>query len=267
MTRAVEVVAAGVSTTVQDLGRPGFGHLGVSPAGAVDPQLAGRTNALVGNDRGAAVIETAAGLHFRAVGPLVIATSAEALPRSLHDGEEVTLPADPTRRWQYVAVRGGLAVSAVLGSRSFDTMAGLGPAPPVDGDRLPVGPEPDRPVLGEPVPAPAVRDVVRIEAGPRADWLADGAVELLTAVSWRVGPSNRVGTRLSGPKLAWAATAELPSEGLVRGAIQVPPDGQPVVMLADHPTTGGYPVVAVVRAADVGNVGQLPDGSRLRFRR
>ena len=99
-----------------------------------------------------------------------------------------------------------------------------------------------------------------------ADWFGEDAVHHLTAAEWTVTAASRVGVRLGGPQLSRTTQAELPSEGLVIGAVQVPPDGQPVVMLADHPTTGGYPVIAVVDEDDVGRLAQRPAGSTVRFR-
>lgn len=267
MSAHLQIVQTGWSTSIQDMGRPGWAHLGVSPSGAVDATLAATANRLVGNPDGAAVVETAGGLVVRAVGALVVAVTTEPLPRSLADGALLRVDPDPTRRWHYVAVRGGLAVEPVLGSRSTDTIAGIGPPIPVPGALLPVGPDPRGPLVGEPVPAAPPADVVRIEPGPRFDWITDSAMVALTTHEWRIGSASRVGVRLTGPALERAVEDELPSEGLVRGAVQVPPDGQPVVMLADHPTTGGYPVVAVVHPDDVAAVGQRPDGTTIRLRR
>jgi biotin-dependent carboxylase-like uncharacterized protein len=178
----------------------------------------------------------------------------------------------------YLAVRGGLELPAVLGSRSRDTLAGLGPAPLRPGDELPVGdPRPPRvtgwptveqaPVAGPPPPDDVV--VLRAVPGPRADWLDDAARAALWGAEWEVSAdSDRVGIRLAGPPLDRAEAvrdAELPSEGLVRGAVQVPPSGGPVLFLADHPVTGGYPVALVVLDADVDRAAQLRPGQHLRF--
>jgi biotin-dependent carboxylase-like uncharacterized protein len=169
----------------------------------------------------------------------------------------------------YVGVRGGVAVPDVLGSRSTDTLSGLGPPPLRSGDELPVGDlAADEPVVDvAPVARPADRPVLGVLPGPRRDRLADDAWALLTSAEWAVGTdSDRVGLRLSGPALRHAASGELPSEGLVPGAVQVPPDGAPVLFLADHPVTGGYPVLAVVRTADLPIAAQLRPGDVVRFR-
>jgi allophanate hydrolase subunit 2 len=248
----IEVVAPGLLTTVQDRGRPGHAAIGVPHGGAVDLALAAHCNRLVGNDDGAAVLETVGGLRLRAVTAVVIATDLEPVARSLRPGE-----------WHYVAVRGGIDVTPVLGSRSTDTLSGLGPPSPEAGDRLAVGPEPARRPIGETWPPPDVPDIALITPGPRADWFA--RVDDLVVRRWTVTDVSRVGVRLGGGGLERVVEVELPSEGLVRGAIQVPPDGHPIVMLADHPTTGGYPVAAVVEPECLAAVSQRPVGSSVRF--
>ncbi|WP_455709626.1 5-oxoprolinase subunit C family protein [Micromonospora sediminicola] len=168
------------------------------------------------------------------------------------------------RTW--LAVSGGIAVEPVLGSRATDTLSGLGPLPLRDGDRLPLGtpagpPPPVDVAVDRPVPA-EVRLAVR--PGPRQDWFTPAAFDLLCRDAYTVGPdSNRVGARLAGAALPRAVAGELPSEGLVLGAVQVPPDGQPLVFLADHPTTGGYPVIGVVD--DVTALAQARPGTTVRF--
>jgi biotin-dependent carboxylase-like uncharacterized protein len=166
-------------------------------------------------------------------------------------------------------VRGGVDVPAVLGSRSTDTLSGLGPPPLAAGNRLPLGRlAGEEPVVDvAAVRPPSADPVLRVLPGPRRDWLSPSAWTALTTRLWTVtADSNRVGLRLSGPRLERARDDELPSEGLVPGAVQVPPDGAPVLFLADHPVTGGYPVLAVVRTADLPAVAQLRPGDRLRFR-
>jgi allophanate hydrolase subunit 2 len=139
----------------------------------------------------------------------------------------------------------------------------------VAGERLPVGAlAGDEPVVDvAPVAGLPERPVLRVLPGPRRDWLEPAAWTVLTAEEWTVtADSDRIGLRLRGPRLERARTDELPSEGLVPGAVQVPPDGDPVLFLADHPVTGGYPVLAVVVTADLPVAGQLRPGDRLRFR-
>jgi allophanate hydrolase subunit 2 len=266
MTTSIEVVRAGIATTIQDLGRPGMAHIGVSPSGAVDPRLAALTNRLVGNDPGSALIETCGGLILRARGAVLIANSTELAPTSLGPGEDYRGGSDPLKLWQYVAVRGGFDVPPVLGSRSTDTLSGLGPAPLSEGDLLVVGPEPGNPVAVDHATAGHAGDSVRLGPGPRLDWFERGSFERLLKQPWVVTDSSRVGVRLSGVRLTRTVTHDLPSEGLVRGAVQVPPDSDPVMLLADHPTTGGYPVIAVVHPDDVAIVAHTSPGGRVRFR-
>ena len=266
MSSAIEVVTPGIATTIQDRGRAGYAHLGVSPSGAVDPRLASLTNRLVGNRDEAALIETCGGLVLRFTGAALIATSSELAPVSIGAGETYRLPGgDQSRLWHYVAVRGGIDVPAVLGSRSTDTLSGLGPSPLATGDVLPIGLEPESHVTVDQAPVTQLRDVVRVTPGPRLDWFDPLSFERFVAGAWTVTESSRVGVRLSGLRLVRRITHDLPSEGLVRGAIQVPPDSDPVMLLADHPTTGGYPVIAVVDFDDVAVVAQTSPGGTVRF--
>ena len=161
-------------------------------------------------------------------------------------------------------------MAPVLGSRSTDTLSGLGPAPIQIGDVLPIGEPPKRfPQVDQAPTARPSEGVLLLHArlGPRADWLADPSA--LAATEWAVSPrSDRVGLRLQGEPLGRHASrvgAELPSEGVVLGSVQVPAGGEPVLFLADHPVTGGYPVAAVVRGADVDRAAQAAPGQRIRF--
>ncbi len=277
----LEVIRAEGLVTVQDDGRPGLAHLGVPRAGPLDRPAAALANRLVGNAPGAALLETTLlGVSVRALRAVTVAVTGAACGVDV-DGwarpfaEPVSVPAGavltvgPATRGvrSYLAVAGAVAVDPVLGSRSTDTLAWVGPPAVVAGVRLPVGPaRPPRPVD---VPAPERGGApLLVRPGPRADWFGPGALERLVATEYAVGEaSNRIGLRLSGPPLARVVGHELPSEGLVLGAVQVPPDGQPVVMLADHPTTGGYPVVAVVEADDLAWCAQLRPGDPVRFAR
>lgn len=265
--RTLTVVVAGVATTVQDHGRAGLAALGVPRSGAVDAGLHDLVNRLVGNPLDAATLETAGGLVVTSGGPIVIAASGEDGPRSLTAGQVVHVDPAPGEQWAYLAVRGGIAVDPVLGSRSRDTLSGLGPLPPRPGAELPVGADPGTPLATDNAPRRIRTGVVsvRIWAGPRADWFDAGAIGALMSGAWAVSRDvSRVGVRLDGPLLA-RRRDELPSEPLVLGAIQVPPDGRPVVMLPDHPTTGGYPVIGVVDAGDVGSLAQARPGTAVRM--
>ena len=192
-------------------------------------------------------------------------------PCTVPAGGRLTIGTPASGVRTYVAVRGGFAVAPTLGSRSTDVLSGLGPAPLSPGDVLPVGSDHSGPppaVEVAPVnPPPAGDLVVRVLPGPRADWCTPEALRTLSSAAFTVAPdSDRVGVRLSGPRLTRSRLAELPSEGVVAGSIQVPPSGQPVVFLADHPVTGGYPVIAVVRSADLPVLAQARPGQRVSFR-
>jgi KipI family sensor histidine kinase inhibitor len=264
----LRVVSAGVATSLQDRGRPGYAHLAVPGSGAVDRRSAELVNRLVGNPPDAAVLETAGGLVLEAIAPAVVADSTTGAVEAVNPGDTVRIDPAVGELWAYLAVRGGFEGELVLGSRSWDSLSKLGPRPPKSGDALNAGDDPTTPVATAQAPHPPSEQtsVVRVRGGPRADWFTPEALGVLTGTAWTVTASSRVGVRLSGQQLVRINTAELPSEGLISGAIQVPPDGQPVAMLADHPTTGGYPVIGVVEEADLGSLAQLPPGSIVRFR-
>ncbi|UUN25720.1 biotin-dependent carboxyltransferase family protein [Streptomyces sp. FIT100] len=280
--RALAVVRAGALTTVQDLGRPGYAHLGVPRSGALDPAALRLVNRLVGNPERAAVLETTlTGCAVRprravtvAVGGAPCAVRVGGRPAAW--GAPVRVPAGTLLEVgaavrgvrSYVAFAGGVEAEPVLGSRSTDLLSGLGPAPLGDGAVLPLGVPAGPPgrLDGTPWPAPASELILRVGLGPRDDWFTAAALRTLATGAYRVSAaSNRIGLRTEGPSLERSVGAELPSEGMVLGAVQVPPDGRPVVFLADHPTTGGYPVVAVVREADLGAAAQAAPGTPVRF--
>ena len=199
-------------------------------------------------------------------------------------GSLLRLGAPPAGLRTYLAISGGLAVTPVLGSRSADMLSGLGPPPLRPGDKLPVGRPRSRPEYqlgrqpgGARLTAAAGRSPatssaenvaeLRVIAGPRDDWFTAQAMAALASTGFEVtAASNRSGLRLAGPPLRRARGGELPSEGMAAGSLQVSHDGQPILLLADHPTTGGYPVIAVVVSADLGVAAQLRPGQRIRFR-
>ncbi|MEV0441376.1 biotin-dependent carboxyltransferase family protein [Streptomyces spectabilis] len=280
--RALAVVRSGALTTVQDEGRPGHAHLGVPRSGALDRPAAALVNRLVGNPPEAAVLETT--LNGCAVRPrcaVTVAVSGAPCPvtvdgRPVPWGMPVRVPAGAlldvgtavSGVRAYLALSGGVAVEPVLGSRSTDLLSGLGPPPLVDGAVLPLGDAAFAHARVDvvPQPGPPSELVLRLTAGPRADWFTPEALRTLATRAYRVSSaSNRIGLRTEGPPLDRAVGGELPSEGMVLGAVQVPPDGRPVVFLADHPTTGGYPVVGVVRGADLAGAAQAVPGTRVRF--
>ena len=281
---ALEVLAPGPLATVQDLGRPGLAALGVGAAGAADRSGLRLANRLVGNPECAAGLElTFGGFRARAAGLLTVALTGAwcpavagrravgmNAPTTLRPGEilELGTPVEGART--YLAVRGGLDVPPVLGSRSTDLLSGLGPQPVRAGTTLPIGrAAAGFPVVDQaPVPRRGAGDgPLRILPGPRADWFAPDALRVLSSEAYLVtAESNRIGARLDGPELRRADAAELAPEGMVRGALQVPPHGRPVLLLADHPVTGGYPVIAVVVDEDVDLAAQLRPGDSVRFR-
>jgi biotin-dependent carboxylase-like uncharacterized protein len=264
----ITIVRLGWATTIQDRGRSGLAHLGVPRSGAIDVGLAAVVNRAVGNPMDHAVLETAGGLVVEARREVLVATSAHLAPVHLRPGERVAVDPAHDRAWAYLAVRGGLVADAVLGSRSQDTLSGLGPPRLAEGATLEVADAPAAAAAADVVAIGEPGHDVRVWPGPRTDWFEPGALQRLCAVTWSVGTEvSRVGMRLDGPALRRAVQGELPSEGLVRGAVQVTPDGRPVVMLADHPTTGGYPVLAVVHPDDVGDLAQHRPGRAVRFRR
>jgi biotin-dependent carboxylase-like uncharacterized protein len=268
---AIQVVRPGLMTTVQDRGRPGFAHLGVPPSGAADIASLDLGNRLVGNPRDAAALEATLDgpvLRFdgRAAVALTGATTVEVRELAPGDVLEVGRCVHGVRT--YICVRGGIDIEPTLGSRSTDLLTGLGPAPLQAGDVLQVGPEPaEKPRPGTvPERVLPAEPVLRVRFGPRDDWFTAAGIDALCGEPWRVSASsNRVGVRLEGPPLERARHDELLSEGLVTGALQVPPSGRPILLLQDHPTTGGYPVIAVVHSDDLWLAGQLTPGQHVRF--
>jgi biotin-dependent carboxylase-like uncharacterized protein len=260
--------------------------MGVPGSGALDRFALHQANRLVGNPSGTVAIEFAFGGAVRALADVVVCVSGERTsvalthadgrttpithptPVHLHSGDTLTIsPGRGVRT--YLAVRGGFDVPAVLGSRSSDVLSGIGPAPLRAGAGLAIAAPAGPSTVGEPEPWPRRLSAGVIELpvmlGPRDDWFTD--VDELFAQPWTVTPqSNRIGLRLRGNRgLARAITRELPSEGMVAGAVQVPPDGQPVLFLADHPVTGGYPVIAVLHSSALDKAGQLAPDQVVRF--
>ncbi|WP_348788712.1 biotin-dependent carboxyltransferase family protein [Leifsonia sp. NPDC080035] len=301
----LRIVQPGPLALVEDLGRPGLAAVGVGVSGALDRGALRLANRLVGNDEDLAGLELlVGGFEARLDGDAPVWFAVTGAPGAvLLDGRPVdafaAVRAEPGQTIliapavsgvrRVLAVRGGIDVDAVLGSRSRDTLSGIGPEPLSAGDVLPVGPAP---VTGVPaldfLPVVAAPDgsggpvEVRAHRGPRADWFTDTALEVFFAVPWRVSAqTDRVGARLDPPRipahaagvhphatplLERAVTAELPSEPMVAGSVQVSPDGRPTVLLADHPVTGGYPVIAVVADADLDRFAQLRPGDAVLFR-
>jgi len=289
---AVRVIDPGPLAFVQDLGRPGLAALGVSASGAFDRAAHRLANRLVGNDEGAAAIECLlgglrlalpAGTWFAVTGAWSDAVLVTDDGRRRVEPHTATLVASASELHlgpvthglrSTVAVRGGLAVPLALGSRSRDTLAALGPEPLHAGDVLPLGPEPAAPVpAADLVPVdPPTDGVVElgVRPGPRHDWFDATAWSLLLTSEWTTSArSDRTGVRLEGPALARVPDlvgVELASEGMLRGSLQVSPDGAPTVLGPDHPVTGGYPVIAVVVDAALDRLAQLRPGQPVRLR-
>ena len=279
----IEVLDPGALTTIQDLGRPGWAHLGVPRSGAADARSLRLANRLVANPEDAPALETTlVGPKLRLDAAVVVALTGASVdaraggrsvamnaPIYLRAGEILVVgPARDGLR-TYLAVRGGLACPLTLGSAATDLLTGLGPRPLRAGDRLGVGPSPRAfpDVDVAPVAAPAAEPTLSLVFGPRADWFTTQAWDRLTRSRYTVSDtSNRIGLRLVGPALERSRDGELKSEGLVAGALQVPPNGRPILLLCDHPTTGGYPVIAVVASRDLPAAGQLRPGQHVRFR-
>jgi biotin-dependent carboxylase-like uncharacterized protein len=275
----VTVQVAGALTTVQDRGRAGLAHLGVPRAGPLDRPAAELANRLVGNGPDAALLEvtwggleltTDTGVWMAVTGarvPLDVDGAGRGCDRAewLPVGGRLRLGSPTSGIRSYVAVAGGIDVAPVLGSRSTDTLAWVGPPRVEDGTTLPVG-VPGGPPAPLDTPRPPLRGPLRVTPGPRADWFAPDALDRLCSAPYAVSEaSNRVGLRLEGEPLTRVRDDELSSEGMVLGSVQVPPGGQPVVLLADHPPTGGYPVLAVVHPDDLWQCGQARPGEQLRF--
>lgn len=284
MRSGITVESAGAQALVTDRGRPGHAHLGVPPSGALDRPAFDLGNRLVGNEPGAAGLELlGGGLRVRARGARVVAVTGapapvrvDGRPAASHaavrlpDGSVLEIGGPVGGLRVYLAVAGGIDLPAALGSRSTDLLSGLGPDPIADGDELPAGTwSGPIPVSGPvPVSVPGSTVRLRVRLGPRDDWFADPHAAL-TGPVWTVSPTgNRIGVRLDGPpppRHPGTSGRELLSEAMVTGAVQAPPDGPPVVFLADHPTTGGYPVLGVVESADLPLLAQAPPGSAVRF--
>ncbi len=270
----------GAQALVQDLGRRGHAHLGVSRSGAADRAALRLANRLVGNAEDAAAVEcllgglavTAGSLHWVAVTGAPTDVLVDGTPVGSHTslplrpGQTLAIEAPPRGLRSYLAVRGGLLVPATLGSRSTDLLSGLGPGPLQAGTELAVGtpllPLPD--IDHAPVAPP--RTTLQVLPGPRRDWFTDDAWRALLTTAWQVSSDvDRVAVRLVGAELERCETAELPSEAMVRGALQVPPSGRPLIFGPDHPVTGGYPVIAVLSDRDADHAGQLRPGQTVRF--
>ena len=255
----IRVESWGIAASVVGPGVVGRAWLGAPRGGAVDLPAFELANRLLGNPVGALAFETSGNTTLRVEQAAMVVIAGAVAEVTVRDGPPVgwgapvVLPAGAMLRVgrlldgarAYVGVRGGVEV--------------------VDGDVLRLGADPASPATIEAAPRAATCHVLRVFPGPRIDWFVDDAWQQLVGAPFTVTTTSRVGTRLRGPHVGRHRRGELPSEGLVEGAVQVPPDGQPIVMLADHPTTGGYPVIAVVHPDDLTHAAQAAPGAAVRF--
>jgi antagonist of KipI len=308
---SIEVLAPGLLTCVQDLGRPGHAAIGVGGAGAMDSIALRLANALVGNVENAAALEiTLRGPRVRFASEAVIALTGADLdatcggepvptwrPVLLRAGAELELRGVRRGARSYLSVSGGIDTSFVLGSRSADINAALGPLGGralIVGDELPIGPatSPEQLALAHALraPQPGVRTEPAgiaaanwsLDPAPWLDVLTNQPIALLRGAHFerlnsasqrtlfdgvfRVGnQSNRVGYRLEGAPLKLAEPLELISEGVVPGTLQLPPGGEPIVLMAEAPTTGGYPRIGQVAGIDLPRLAQRKPGDPVRF--
>ena len=292
----IESVRSGIQTLFQDAGRAGMSELGISPSGALDAVAMRQANRMVGNPVNTPVLENVlGGLQLRSHGRTVLAVAGADAPLSvraadgrewpvagnqaiaLDDGDTLKLGSPASGLRCYVAVRGGWHATPVLGSYATDTLARIGPPAIQAGTRMGVGGAVPRdrlhatyaadPDVKRALPRPGALVVLDVVLGPRTDWFTDDAIQRFSQQEWKVTPqSNRIGMRLeSDTPLTRVRHDELPSEGTVTGAIQVPISGQPVLFLADHPLTGGYPVIAGLASHHLPLAAQIPIGCRIRF--
>ena len=287
--KALRVLRPGLLTTVQDLGRPGLASIGVPPSGAADPRSAERANFLAGNPAGAAVLEmTAAGAHFEALAEARIAFAGAPMPASrngemlpggrchaLRPGDRLEFGTASAGFRTYLAAMGGFDVPLVLGSRSTHLAAAMGG---LEGRRLAAGdvlalltpqPSPRWPAGGVAEglpPIPASPTTLRALPGPQAELFPEESLARFVRAHFRVSAgSDRMGLRLEGERIASASESEIASEGVVVGSVQVPPGGDPIVLMPDGPVTGGYPKIACVASVDLPLLGQVRPGDGLRF--
>jgi biotin-dependent carboxylase-like uncharacterized protein len=279
----LEIIKTGPLALLEDLGRPGLAHMGVTRSGAADRRAHALANRLVANPDDRATIEVMFGgfsARVRGDDVAIAVTGADANPsvngvpfgtnsiHYAHDGQVISLGSPHSGLRSYVAVRGGIEVAPVLGSRSYDVMSAIGPQPLQAGDVLNVGEHTDDfPELDQAPVASIADDLleVLVVPGPRDDWFTDP--DALVHTDWiATDRSDRVGMRLAGRPLQhrWP-DRQLPSEGATRGAIQVPPNGLPVILGPDHPVTGGYPVIGVVADEDIDKIAQIRPGQHVRL--
>ena len=277
----IQVLQPGMFTTVQDLGRYGYGPLGVSPSGAADPISLRIGNLLVGNPESAPALEMTllGGKFLFPEGALVALTGSDfgaSIPMYtatvIAPGQRLDL--GPTRSGArcYLCVHGGIATKPLLGSASTHILTGLGGfegRPLKKGDVLPVGLAHEvRPKIIAPDALAKLqpRNVLRATIAPQTAWFSEDSVRLFYQSAWQVTEeSNRMGLRLDGPELETPQHGHMISEGVSLGAIQIPAGGRPIILFVEQQTTGGYPKIANIISADLASVGQLRPRDQIRF--
>ena len=278
----VEVITTAAGSSVQDGGRFGCRRLGVSTAGAMDRWALARANALVGNAATAAAIEFPffGGRYRVSGGPILVAVAGPGISMNIagrriesdrsalaRHGEEVSISPVRGGVYGYLAIGGGILTEPDLGSRSTHLRSGIGGDPIKAGDRLPCLPQEigaqERQLI---MPEQAETGPIRAVLGPQADHFADETKKAFLSQPFTVDPhSDRMGITLNGPGLAHVGDFNIVSDGIVPGSVQVPGSGQPIIMMRDCQTTGGYPKIATVISADLDQVAQAEPGSTLRF--
>ncbi len=266
MTVAFRVVEEGIATSVQDAGRPGYSHLGLGRSGIADQASAASLNRSVGNTETTPVLETAGGLVVECLNRSTVAASGWIAPRPIAEGERIRIDPAPGQQWGYLAVAGGLRGVPVLGSLSADSMAAITAISVSTGASLESGETRNR-SLPDLIALPPHRHTLTVIPGPHLDRFASTALQLLTSTQWTVENNSRVGIRLAGRSIELAdGAASAASEPMVVGALQVPPNGSPILLGRDHPVTGGYPVIAVVDDASMSQALGAAIGTTLSFR-
>lgn len=282
----IRVLEPGPLTTVQDLGRAGQLRYGVPPSGPVDRESFLLANRLVGNPDAAAGLEcTYMGPRFQVDAACAVAVTGAPAPVTvngqpaprwttivLRAGDTVRVAAPRSGVLSYVAFSGGLDVPVVLGSRATyvrGRLGGLAGRPLRAGDVLPLG-EAGLPAVRSVATPPTVggedETVVHVVLGPQTERFTDEGIRTLLGAAYEMTPqSDRMGARLRGPRIAHARGHDIISDGIALGSIQVPGDGQPIVLLVDRQSTGGYTKIATVCSFDVGRLGQVKPGQRVRF--
>jgi biotin-dependent carboxylase-like uncharacterized protein len=280
--RSITLTETHSLTTIQDLGRTGLGFLGVPSSGALDRGAFLRANRLVGNHPSCAAIETTYfGVSFIAGSECTVAVtgalcrvelnqraSSWGVPLALRPNDVLRIGAAQQGVRAYLAINGGIDGESYFGSSSTDLLSGVGPAPLAPNDVLMLGnshghaPAIDlAPYLG-----PGEQPLLRVHLGPRSEYFNVQEQARFLGQRWQISSSsNRTALRLHGSNPLSYQGPELPSEGIVTGAIQIPHDGQPIVFLADHPVTGGYPVLGTVCDLDLDHCAQLRPGSTVMF--